>query len=107
MFVKWLSVITQKEITNKTIIKDACKSEEIFMAVSTLAQHGEDKYLREAYLRRQDEIYFHNKTMYELSEYKRQAEQEKFRAEQEKFRAEQAEAEIEKLRQQIAALQAN
>jgi len=93
MFAKWLSVITQKEITNKAIIEDACKEEEILMAVSTLARQGEDKYTREAYARRQDEIYFHNKAMYERDEYKR--------------RAEQAEAEIEKLRKQIAVLQAN
>jgi len=63
------------------------------MAVSTLVRQGEDKYTREAYARRQDEIYFHNKAMYERDEYKR--------------RAEQAEAENEKLRKQIALLQAN
>jgi len=93
MFAKWLSIITQKEIANKAIIEDACKEEDILMALSTLARQGEDKYTREAYARRQDEIYFHNKAMYERDEYKR--------------RAEQAEAEIEKLRKQIAILQAN
>jgi len=93
MFAKWLSVITQADITNKSIIKDACKEEAILMAVSTLQMQGEDKYTREAYARRQDEIWFHNKAMYERDEYKR--------------RAEQAEAENEELRKQIAILQAN
>jgi len=61
MFAKWLSVITQKQITNKTIIENACEEEEIFMAVSALARQSEDKILRQAYQRRKDEIYFYNK----------------------------------------------
>ena len=66
MFAKWLSIITQKEITNKAIIEDAYKDEEeIQMAVSTLARHGEDKITRQAYQRRKDEIYFYNKEKYE------------------------------------------
>jgi len=37
MFAKWLSIITQKEITDKRIIAEVCKEvEEIRMAVSTL-----------------------------------------------------------------------
>jgi len=39
MFAKWLSIITQKEISDKSIIEDACKeTEEIRMALSTLAR---------------------------------------------------------------------
>ena len=69
MFAKWLSIITQKEITNKAIIEEAYKDEEeIQMAVSTLARHGEDKITRQAYQRRKDEIYFYNK---EKDEYER------------------------------------
>ena len=52
------------------------------MAVSTLAQQGQDKYTRQAYQRRQDEIYFFNKNMAERDEYKLIAEQERQRAEQ-------------------------
>ena len=70
------------------------------MAVSTLSRHSDDKIARQAYQRRQDELYFYNKNMYEKEKYKQQAEQEQRRAEQ-------AEAEIEKLRQQIAELLAN
>ena len=48
MFVKWLSVITQKEINDKAIIENAVKEEEdIFMAVSALARQSEDKIIRE------------------------------------------------------------
>ena len=97
MFAKWLSIITQKEIANKTIIENACEEEEIFMAVTALARQSEDKIIRQAYQRRKDEIYFYNKS---IEDYKRTAEQERHRAEQ-------AEAENEKLRQQIAALQVN
>jgi len=107
MFVKWLSVITQKEINNKAIIENACKDEEdIQMAVSALARQGEDKIIRQAYQRRKDEIYFYNKNMAEKEqaiEGKAQAER---RAEQAEHRAEQAEAEIKKLRQQLTAFQA-
>jgi len=91
MFVKWLSVITQQEIVNKAIIEDACKDEEeILMAVSTLAMQGEDKYTRQAYARRQDEIYFHNLAIAKAER-----------------RAEVAEAENEKLRKEIETLRAN
>ena len=90
MFAKWLSIITQKEINDKTIIEDICKEEEaIGVAVSTLARQGEDKYVRQAYQRRQDELYYYNKNMSERDEYKRQAEQERRRAGQERRRAEQ------------------
>ena len=90
MFAKWLSLITEKEINNKEIIENACSEEDILMAVNALQRQSEDKLIRQAYLRRQDEIYFYNKERQE-----------------DKRRLEQAEAEIENLRQQIASLQAN
>ena len=66
MFAKWLSVITQKEIADKAVIESAYKDEEeIRMAISTLARQGEDKIARQAYQRRQDEIYFYNKEKFE------------------------------------------
>ena len=102
MFAKWLSVITQKEITNKAIIEDAYKDEEeIKMAVSTLVRHSEDKYKRQAYQRRKDDIYFYNK---EKLEYESKLEQERGRAEQERSRAEQERnrAEQEQLRAEEA-----
>ena len=120
LFSKWLSVITQKEIDNKAIIADACKDEEdIQMAVATLARQGEDKYARQAYQRRKDEIYFYNMRMQQAEREKQRAEQEKQRAEQEKQRAEQErqraeqekqradrlQEEVETLRQQLATLQ--
>ena len=89
MFTKWLSLITQKEINDKTILENACKDEEdIRMAISALTRQSEDKEIRHAYERRKDEIYFYNKALYDA-----------------KTRAELAEIEIEKLRQQIADLQ--
>ena len=80
MFAKWLSIITQKEITNKAIIEDAYKDEEeIQMAVSTLVRHSEDKYTRQAYQRRKDDIYFYNK---EKQEYESKLERERNRADE-------------------------
>jgi len=91
-FTKWLALITHTEINDKTIIKYICENEEdIQMAVSTLARQSEDKLIRQAYLRRQDEIYFFNKS---IADYEHRIEQEQRRAEQEQHRAEQAEAKI-------------
>jgi len=90
LFAKWLSVITQKEINNKTIIENACSEEEILMAVTALQRQSEDKIIRQAYQRRKDEIYFYNKE----------------RADDRRIMEQQAE-EIEMLRQQVAELQAN
>ena len=57
MFEKWLAVITEKDIIDKTIIKTICEEqEEIGMAVSTLIRFSEDKVTRQAYQRRQDDI---------------------------------------------------
>jgi hypothetical protein len=38
------------------------------MAVSTLARQSEDKYARQAYQRRKDDIYFYNKEKYEYEQ---------------------------------------
>ena len=91
-FSKWLSVITQKEITNKSILENICEDEEeIHMAVATLARQSEDKYARQAYQRRQDEIYFYNMKMQRAAE----AEQRITEAEQRITEAEQLKAEAE------------
>ena len=96
MFAYWLSLITEKEIVNKDIIENARKKkEEIQMAVSAIERQSEDKYARQAYLRRQDEIYFHN---LELQETRKMLEEYKLIAQ----RAEQAETEIEELRKKLA-----
>jgi len=64
MFAYWLSIITEKEILNKDIIETARKEKEaIQMAVSAIARQSEDKIMRQAYQRRKDEIYFHNKEL--------------------------------------------
>jgi len=84
MFLKWLAVITEKEINNKAIIDNACKDEEaIFMAMTALQRQSEDKIVRQAYQKRQDEIYFYNLAL-------QRAEQESQRAKQESQRADKA-----------------
>ena len=50
MFLNRLSVITQKEIINKSLIQNI-EEEEIRMAVATLARQSEDKIIRQAYQR--------------------------------------------------------
>ena len=89
MFAKWLSIITEKEINNKSIIESACSEEEIQMAVAALQIQSEDKLIRQAYQRRKDEIYFHKKEIFDYQQ-----------------RAERAEAENEKLRQRLVELEA-
>jgi predicted transposase/invertase (TIGR01784 family) len=104
MFAYWLSIITEKEIVNKDIIENARKEKEVIrMAVSAIARQSEDKIMRQAYQRRQDEIYFHN---LELTKWERRAEQDRQQAEQSNRRAEKAEAEIEMLRKRLAELEA-
>ena len=103
MLANWLAVITEKDIEDKSIIKNICEEQEaIGMAVSTLVRLSEDKVTRQAYQKRQDEVMLHNKR---ISDYKRIIEQEKHKAEQERLRAEQAEAENEKLRKRLAELE--
>ena len=101
MLAKWLAVITEKDIEDKTIIENICEEqEEIGMAVSTLVRLSEDKLTRQEYLRRQDDILLAAKRAndYKLMEH---------RADQEQHRAEAAEAEIEKLRARLAELEAS
>jgi len=93
MFVYWLSVITEKEIVNKEILDNAYKEKEVIrMALSAIERQSEDKIMRQAYQRRQDEIYFNNLERQEHEELK-QANQE-------------LEQEIEKLRKRLAELEA-
>ena len=118
MFAKWLSVITEKEIKNKAIIENACsEEEEIQMAVTALQRQSEDKLVRQAYLRRQDEIYFYNKELADntrrMEQAERKAEQFALKAEQFATKAEQfalredgLQAEIKELRQKLAELEA-
>ena len=63
MLEKWLAVITEKDITDKALIKAICEQEEdINMALAELELRSMDKYERQAYQRRQDDIllYFMN-----------------------------------------------
>ena len=54
---KWLAVMTEKDVTDKAIIKDVCEQEEdIAMAVATLEKMSMDKITRMAYEKRQQEI---------------------------------------------------
>ena len=111
MFAKWLSIITQKEIADKTIIEDACKGEEeIQMAVKTLAKQGEDKLIRQAYQRRQDEIYFYNKEKYDnkckLEEKDRKLEEKDRKLEENKRKLEEKDATIADQERLITELKA-
>ena len=65
------------------------------MAVSTLQLQSEDKYTRQAYQRRKDEIYFYDMKM-------RRAEQAELRAEQTEIENQQLRRENEELRAQLA-----
>jgi predicted transposase/invertase (TIGR01784 family) len=89
MFAKWLAIITQNKIEDKTIIEDICKSEgEIMMAVETLDRLSKDKYERQAYQRRMDEIAVYNITMQRAEEDRKRAETYRRRAESDRKRAE-------------------
>jgi predicted transposase/invertase (TIGR01784 family) len=69
MLAKWLAVITEKDIEDKTIIKNICEvEEEISMAVSALVKLSEDKVTRQAYQRRQDELLLQSRKDRRLSE---------------------------------------
>ena len=76
------------------------------MAVSTLFKHSEDKIIRQAYQRRQDEIFFNTMYIRRAEEAERLIEQEKHRAEQAENKFIQAEAENEKLRKELAKFKA-
>ena len=118
MLVKWLAVITEKDLIDKTIIKNICvEQEEIGMAVSALARLSKDKITRQEYLKRQDEIVLYYSR---IGEYKRRieqfqhrvdqeqhrADQQQSRADQQQYRADAAEAEVKKLLEKIAQLEA-
>ena len=106
-FAKWLSVITQKEINNKAIIEDAYKDEEeISMAVHALVKHGEDKYTRQMYARRKDDIQDYTVKMIRAEQDRQLAAQLLKEIEQADRRAEKAEAENEILRKKIAEFEA-
>ena len=91
LFAKWLSLITQKEINNKAIIESAYKDEEeIFMAVNALVRHGEDKYTRQKYARRKEDIQHYNITI--------------MRAEQDRQRGDRLQDENDKLQDEITKL---
>jgi chromosome segregation ATPase len=97
MLAKWLMVITEKDIKDKTMIRTICEEqEEISMAVSTLARLSEDKIARQAYRRRQDDINSYNM---QINNYKRSIEEEKQRAGKEKQRAEKEKQRAEKEKQ--------
>ncbi|MCL1997638.1 MAG: Rpn family recombination-promoting nuclease/putative transposase [Turicibacter sp.] len=91
---KWLAVLTEKDIADKAMIKGICGQEEdIAMAIATLEKLSMDRYAREAYEKRQQEIeqYFllvdrKNKQIAEQA--KALAKQEKALAKQEKIIAE-------------------
>jgi len=72
------------------------------MAVSTLALQSEDKYTRQAYQRRQDEIYFFNKNMFEKAQAERRAVQLEIEIEQAERKTAQAERKTAQAEQKTA-----
>ena len=104
MLSKWLAIITEKDIKDKSIIENICKEkEEIEMVVSTLVRLSDDKIARQAYQRRQDDIALYN---HRLEYEKNRADQAENRADQAENRADQAELEIQRLQDEIKKLQA-
>jgi len=96
----WMAVITEKEIADKSRLREILgKQEEIGMAVAELMRLSEDKYKRQAYLRRQDDVIIYNSKLqlYEQSLKRSQAEVAQAQAE-----FAQAQAEFEQAEQQIA-----
>ena len=61
MLAKWLAVIAEKAILDKSIIKSISEEGEIGMAVSTLSRISRDKITRQEYQKRQDEIFYQNR----------------------------------------------
>jgi len=95
MLANWLAFITEKDIKDKTIIKNICEEqEEIGMAVSDLVKLSEDMIIRHAYARRQDDVMLYNKR---ISDYEH-------RIETAESEIEEKDAEIEQLRLQLAEL---
>jgi len=72
------------------------------MVVSELVRLSEDKVIRHAYQKRQDEIMLYNK---KINDYIQRAEESDRRAEESDRRSEKAEAEIEELRKRLAELE--
>ena len=104
MFEKWLTVITEKDIEDKEIIKNICEEqEEIGMAVSALVRLSEDKLTRQEYQKRQDDILLAAQKAKNYKLMERRAEQ----AEAEIKRLQSVDSENERLRQELAALKAN
>jgi len=95
MLEKWLALITEKDIADKSLIKAICQQEEdINMAVAELELKSLDKYERQAYKRRREDImlYFFNMD----NKDKQIAEQEQALAEKDKALAEKDTALAEK-----------
>ena len=89
MLANWLTLITARDIEDKTIIKNICEEqEEIGMAVSTLVRLSEDKVTRQEYLSRQDDIMLQQRKDRKFSEM--ESEIERLRRENEELRAGQA-----------------
>jgi predicted transposase/invertase (TIGR01784 family) len=91
--MQWLALITNETIPDKGMVtKILSGSEEMAMAVETLARLGEDLDARLAYQQRKDEIFFFNR---EIDSYKTQAEEAGRKAEEAGRKAEEADRKIE------------
>ena len=81
-FTKWMLLITQKEIEDKTKVKKICEEEEMAMAVEALVKLSKDKIKRQAYQRRLDELHSYNLMLRRSEENQRRAEEDRRRAEE-------------------------
>jgi hypothetical protein len=92
MFIKWLALITQKDIKDKDVIKKFAGEEaDIMEAVADLARLNEDKIRRYNYERRLDEMRSYNQMIRDIEKYRAQAAQaEKYRVQADEYRAQAA-----------------
>jgi len=103
MLANWLAIITEKDIEDKTIIKNICEEqEEISMVVSALVRLSEDKVTRQAYQKRQDEIVLFNKRARDYEKMKQRAEQAENTIEEKDAALADKDAIIAELRSQIS-----
>jgi hypothetical protein len=89
-FTKWLALITQQGIEDKSIIDKICEEGEYMDAMATLARHSADAETRRLYYRRMDQIRLWDSIRSELEE-ERRAKEEERKAKEEERRAKEEE----------------
>ena len=104
MFSRWLTLITQSEQSDKGILKEICKEDEVIaMTVGLLASLSEDQATRLAYSRRKDAITHYYAAVKRSEENERLIEEYSHQLDDERRRSEEYRNSIEKA---IKAMQA-